>query len=95
MRGLNLAHAVLKTAVCKRAVVLSLPEDGVKLARGRRGMGQLEELGMENLKDVLALEETCVFIFQLHGNWCQGSRRANVVRRLLPALPSVLSVFPE
>lgn len=58
-------------------------------------MGQLEELGMENLKDVLALEETCVFIFQLHGNWCQGSRRANVVRRLLPTLPSVLSVFPE
>ena len=92
MRGLSLAHAVLKTAVCKRAVVLSLSEDGVKLATGRRGMGQLEELGMENLKDVFALEETCVFIFQLDGNWCQGSRGANVVRRLLPTIISPFSL---
>lgn len=47
-------------------------------------MGQPEELGNENLKDLSFLEETCVLIIQLNGNRCQGSRGVNVVRRLLP-----------
>lgn len=86
-----MAHAALKTAVCKRAVGVGLSKDRVKLARGRRGMGQQKELGEENLKEVSSLEETCVFIFQLNGNGCRGSRRPDVVRRLLPIVVSHFS----
>lgn len=52
MRRLALAHAALKTAVCKRVVGVGLSQDRVKLARGRRGMCPGEEPGKGNLKDV-------------------------------------------
>lgn len=54
-------------------------------------MGQQKELGEENLKEMSSLEETCIFIFQLNGNGCRGSRRPDVVRRLLPIVVSHFS----
>ena len=65
--------------------------DWVLLAIGRGGMGQPERQGKENLKDLSSLEETYVSIIQLNGDWGQGSRGTNVVRRLLPVIVSRFS----
>lgn len=50
---LALAHAALKTAVCKRVVGVGLSQDRGKPARGRRETCPVEEPGKGNLKDVL------------------------------------------
>lgn len=39
VRGLDLAHAALKTAVCRSEVGVGLSEDSAKLAKGIRRMG--------------------------------------------------------
>lgn len=86
VRRLGLAPAVLKTAVCKRAVGMGLSEDWVELAGGRGC------LSWKQPRCVLLGGNLCVCIPN-EGEWCQGSWRANVFRRLLLIIFSDFS-FP-
>lgn len=77
VRGLGLAHAALKTAVCKSEVGEGLSVDRVKLARGIRGMGGR------------SWEAQPRFYIPTEWELVPGSRRANAVSRQLPNIISL------
>lgn len=73
--------------------MLSLSEDGVcVVARERRGMDWLNIEDGKPKQSVYPWRNPSFLYSQLDENWCQGSRRTNVVRRLLPII--ILSSLP-